>query len=82
MKIRDWEDLKSLPKETRTHVLEIEEDGAWLKAKNKKEYDLNLDYLSQVSHIDVYLHTHTFYEDFKDFSTTLFQACGFNITIV
>lgn len=67
--IRDWNELKEIPKESKTHILEVGEyNGSITSKDNGKQHYL-------------YLSTHTFYgENFVD-STRMLQVSGFNVII-
>lgn len=79
--IRDWEELRQIPNESESHILKVNKNNGWLKAKNEKRYDDSRDYLEQVPHLDVYLSTHTFYGFNYEFSSKLLQACGFDVKL-
>lgn len=80
--IKSWDDLKKILQESDTHILEIKEYSGWLRAKDEKDYNPEIDYMEQIKHLDVYLHTHTFYEDNCEFYTKVLQICGFDVELV
>ena len=83
MLIKDWDELSKIPNESDTHILEVDTHmgSGWLKAKERKEYDSNIEYLDQVKNLDVYLSTHTFYGSTYEFSTKVLKACGFDVEL-
>lgn len=81
MYIKTWDELRQITNESDTHVLKIGKDSAWIKAKDKRNYDETIDYMEQVSHLDVYLSTHTFYASNYKFSSKLLQKCGFDVEL-
>lgn len=83
MLVKNWEELSKIPNESETHILEVnlKNQNGHLYAKDKKDYNPDLDYISQIKHLDVYLSTHTFYgKDYKH-STEIMKACGFDVEI-
>ena len=82
--IRNWEELDKIPKESKTHTLEVNVWGgsAWLKAKNRKPYKSKYSYMRQAPHLDHYLSTHTFYKDWNREATKILKVCGFDVEIV
>lgn len=79
--IKDWDELKQIPQESKTHTLEIGDCNAWLYAKDERPYNRKINYLAQVKHQDVYLSTHTFYGNNYRQSTKILQACGFDVEL-
>lgn len=79
--IENWDELRQIPNESDTHILEVGECNAWLNAKNEEKYDSNADYLSQVKHLSIYLSTHTFYGKNHEFYTKVLQTCGFDVNL-
>ena len=81
--IRNWEELDKIPKESKTHILEIDvcSGSAWLKAKNRKQYKRKYSYMRQALHLDHYLSTHTFYGHKHKWSTKILKVCGFDVEI-
>lgn len=80
--IRDWDELKQIPSESETHVLEVGDCNGWLHAKEEKPYNNKLDYLKQIKNQDVYLSTHTFYKEKCEYSTEVLKSCGFDVELV
>jgi len=68
--IKGWKDLAGFPKESSTHILEIDVEGCngWITPKNTDEFP-------------TYLSTHTFYGMTHAESTAVLRECGFNVTI-
>ena len=83
MLITDWNELSRIPNESPTHILEVDTDmgSGWLRAKERRSYDSNKDYLEQIKHLDIYLSTHTFYGSKYKESTKILKACGFDVEI-
>lgn len=83
MLIRNWEELSKISNESETHTLEIDSECCcgWLRAKNPKPYNCELDYMEQLKNLDVYLSTHTFYGSTYEFSTRVLKTCGFDVEI-
>ncbi len=80
--IKNWEELKSIPNESETHILKVGEYNGWLSCKNPKDYEVNGDYDVQIPYIDHYLSTHTFYGNGNFVhSTDVLQKCGFNVIL-
>lgn len=79
--IKDWDELKSIPKESKTHILEIDDCSGHLTCKNPRRFKREKSYSNQVIYLDHYLTTHTFYGLNFARSTKLLQKCGFNIII-
>lgn len=81
--IHDWKELSEIPKESKTHTLEVDINGGcgYLHAKNVKPYKDSLSYMRQLPHLDVYLSTHTFYGRNYEHSTKLLKACGFDVEL-
>lgn len=79
--IKDWDELKQIPNESETHILEIDDCNGWLHTKDEKPYNSKVDFFQQIKHQDVYLSTHTFYgRNYKN-STKMLQACGFDVEL-
>lgn len=83
MLIKNWEELSKIPNESKTHRLEVDVECCcgWLISKEPKPYKKKLSYMRNLSHLDVYLSTHTFYGDNYKHSTKLLKACGFDVEI-
>jgi hypothetical protein len=82
--ILNWEELKAFPKESETHILEIDEYCGWVNCKNPKDYDISADYDydERIPFIDHYLSTHAFYGKGNFYhSTKVLQKCGFNVIL-
>lgn len=79
--IKDWNELKQIPQESETHILEVGECNGWLYAKEECSYNEKVDYLKQVKHLDVYLSTHAFYGSNYQYSTKILKACGFDVEL-
>jgi hypothetical protein len=81
--IKDWEDLNNIPKESKTHILEIDMrmGCAWLRTKDPKPLNHKLSMMRQIKHQDVYLSTHTFYGKSYKHYEKLLHACGFDVTL-
>lgn len=80
--ISTWEELKNIPQESETHILEIEECCGWISAKDERDYDFNKSFIEQIKNQNIYhLSTHTFYGSQYKESTELLQACGFDVEI-
>lgn len=79
--IKGWNELRQIPNESETHILEVKDSSAWLYAKEEYDYDRNRDYMEQVPHLDVYLSTHAFYGSNYKGSTALLKKCGFDVEL-
>ena len=79
--IKDWDELRQIPNESETHILEVGECNAYLKAKDRYPYNNKIDYMEQIKHLDVYLSTHTFYGCSYEHSTKVLQTCGFDVEL-
>lgn len=83
MLVRNWEELSKIQNESDTHILEVNLDNCngWLRCKNPKPYDFDIDYMEQAKNLNHYLSTHTFYGTEYENSTKIFKACGFDVEI-
>jgi len=79
--IKNWEELKVIPNESKSHILEVGDYNGWLRAKNPRPYSKRKSYARQIPYQDHYLSTHTFYGLKYISSTELMQQCGFNVII-
>ena len=81
--IKNWDELAAIPNESATHILEVNTDryNGYLRAKNEQDYNPDEDWFEQLPHLDVYLSTHTFYESKYKFSSSILQACGFDVEL-
>lgn len=81
--IKNWAELAAIPNESATHILEVNVDrgSGYLTAKNEQSYNPDEEYFKQLPHLDVYLTTHTFYESKYKFSSSILQACGFDVEL-
>ena len=68
--IHDWDELRQIPKESETHILEVEEYSGGITSKSDDSiYGYH------------YLSTHTFYGNNFVQSTAELQNAGFNVII-
>lgn len=83
MLIRNWEELSKIPRESATHILEVDINScnAQLISKYPKEYTEKLSFMRQIKHLDIYLSTHTFYGANYKHSTKILKACGFDVEL-
>lgn len=72
--IKNWDELKAIPQESNTHILEIDEWSGWIMSKNNKDPH-------RWSDDDHYLSTHTFYGSSYKEATELLKKCGFNVSL-
>ena len=80
--IKNWDELKSIPNESETHILEVKEYNGWLHAKvEETKEDRNKDWWERLPHLDVYLSTHTFYGGENKHYTKVLQKCGFDVEL-
>lgn len=80
--VKNWTELALIPKESKTHILEIEEHCAWLSSKTPEKRNINKPQHKQIEHEDFYLSTHTFYgQQCYISSTETLQRCGFNVIL-
>ena len=83
--IHDWKELASIPKESPTHILEVnlEMCNGHLLAKKSKPYKKNLSYMRQAITQDHYLSTHTFYTKSNvAYASKILRVCGFNVELI
>lgn len=81
--IRNWKELAEIPKESATHILEInlDECNGYINPKNPKPYNPNLSFMRQIKNQDYYLSTHTFYGHEYKRASKILRACGFNVQL-
>lgn len=83
--IRNWEELASIPDESKTHILHVElKNGcANLYPKEEKPYNKKLSFMRNLPNQYTYLSTHTFYtkNDAKHASKIL-RVCGFDVELI
>jgi len=80
--IKNWTELALIPKESKSHTLQIEDCSAWLISKTPEKYSKNKSYDRQIEHTDHYLSTHAFYGHGTFIqSTKILQLCGFNVVL-
>ena len=79
--VKNWDELKAIPNESKTHILKIDKHSGHLKCKNPRRFKREKSYSNQVIYLDHYLTTHTFYGSSFASSTKLLQKCGFNVIL-
>lgn len=79
--VKDWKELKNIPSESETHILEIEEYNGWIQCKKEREFNPEINYENQIPYVNHYLSTHTFYGNNFVHSTEILQKCGFNVIV-
>lgn len=83
--IKNWEELASIPKESKTHTLEVElENGcAHLYPKDESGYKRKLSFMRNLPYSYTYLSTHTFYtKNDAKYASKLLRVCGFDVELV
>jgi hypothetical protein len=78
--IKNWKELRDVPNESDTHILEIGEYSGWLKAKHREKYKC-AKARNKHKYEDYYLSTHTFYGQQFVTSTKKLQKCGFDVVL-
>lgn len=81
--IKNWEELASIPNESKTHILKIDTrmGNGWLEAKKEIAYNNKKSYMRQVPHLSIYLSTHTFYGSEYKHSSKILRICGFDVEL-
>lgn len=77
--VKNWDELKAIPNESKTHFLTIEDHCGQLTCKKSRPYRSDKSYSNQVIYLDHYLSTHTF-DNFAG-NTKKLQKCGFNVIL-
>ncbi len=75
--IKNWEELAKVPANDKFKiVVDLERGNGWILPIEENEETLN-DYIFN----HVYLHTHTFYSSYYDWSSKVLQEHGFDIEL-